>query len=302
MARTGTQFTISAGDHEATVVEVGGGLRRYVHAGVDVLASYGEQELPPSGAGAVLVPWPNRLRGGRYAFAGRTYQLPITEVAKGNAIHGLARWARWTPTAVDASSVTVALDITPQTGWPFEVRVEVSYALHPDRGLDVTVVARNNGATPAPFGAGFHPYVALAGSGLDETHVRIPAKQRLVTDEAQLPVGVQDVHRTPYDLRDGRALGALRLDDAFTGLSAVDGRGSVEVRAKSGGAQLWFDETFQYLQVYTIADLAHGTPAIAVEPMTCPADAFNSGAGLIVLDPGGAWTGSWGVAPIVAGA
>jgi aldose 1-epimerase len=298
MALTGKQFTITAGDHEVTVVEVGAGLRRYTHATVDVLASYGEDELPPSGCGAVLMPWPNRLAGGRYSFGGQTYQVPITEVPRGNAIHGLARWARWTPLTVDAAAVTLALDIVPQTGWPFEVRAEVTYALHPDHGLSVTAVARNHGSTSAPFGSGFHPYLSLHGHQLDDVTLHVPARQRLVTDEAQLPVGVQDVTKTPYDLRRAHRLKTLRLDDGFTDLSTVDGRGEVEVRTRSGGARLWFDESFRYVQVYTIEHLGEGAPAVAVEPMTCPANAFNTGAGLIVLEPDAGWTGGWGITPI----
>ena len=295
MALTGKQFAISAGDYEAIVVEIGGGLRRCTYAGADVLASYGEDELPPSAAGAVLVPWPNRLRGGRYTFAGQSYQLPITEISRANATHGLARWLRWTPTAVEGSAVTLAVDIPPQSGWPFELRVELTYALNPDHGLAVTAVVRNQGAAAAPFGMGFHPYLALRGGRLDDVVLHVDAEQRIVTDEALLPVGVQAVGGTPYDLRRGRKLGAQRYDDAFTELSTVDGRGVAEVRSGSATAQLWFEEMFRYLQVFTTEDLAGGS-AVAIEPMTCPADAFNSGSGLIVLEPGGMWKGSWGLA------
>lgn len=296
---TGKQFTIMAGEHEVTAVEVGGGLRRYTHAGADVLVPYGEAELPPNGSGQVLMPWPNRLARGRYSFGGRTYQVPITEVARGNANHGLARWARWVPVAVDRAAVTLACDIVPQSGWPFEIHAEVTYALHADHGLAVTAVARNHGTTPAPFGAGFHPYFATHGHPLDEVTVHVAAQQRLVTDEALLPVGVQEVAKTPYDLRRAQPLRALRLDDTFTGLSRTDGLGAVEIRTRSGGAQLWFDAAFEYLQVYTHERLGGGgAPALAVEPMTCPADALNSGAGLIILEPGRVWTGKWGIAPL----
>src|SRR6266700_3074014 len=168
MALTGKQFAISAGDYSATAVEIGGGLRRCTYAGADVLASYGEDELPPKAAGSVLTPWPNRLRGGRYTFAGQSHQLPITEISRANATHGLARWIRWAPMAVDAAAVTLAVDIPPQAGWPFELRVELTYALHPDHGLAVTAVVRNQGATAAPFGMGFHPYLSLRGGRLDE--------------------------------------------------------------------------------------------------------------------------------------
>jgi aldose 1-epimerase len=298
VALTGKQFTIAAGDYEATVVEVGGGLRRFTHAGADVTAPYGVDELPPGASGAVLVPWPNRLRGGRYTFAGQSYQLPITEVSRANASHGLARWLRWAPMAVDAAAVTVAVDIPPQMGWPFELRVEVTYALHPDHGLAVTSFARNEGATRAPFGIGFHPYLSLRGARLDDTTLHVAADQRIVTDEALLPVGVQGVAGTPYDLRNGRKIGTHRYDDAYTGLSIVDGRGVAEVRSASV-TRLWFDETFRYLQVFTTDHLTDGVAAVAVEPMTCPADAFNSGSGLIVLDPGAMWRGSWGLTTAV---
>ena len=298
MALTGRQFTIAAGDHEATVVEVGAGLRRYAHRGVDVTFTYGDGDLPPKGCGAVLVPWPNRLRGGKYSFDGKAYQLPLSEPPTGNAIHGLGRWARWVPVRHETSAVTLSLDIVPQAGWPFEVRVEVTYALDAVGGLAVTGVARNTGTGRAPFGAGFHPYLSTRGHGIGEVTVKVPARDRIVLDEAKVPVGMQSVAGTPYDLRRGRRLGALRLDDGFAGLSTAGGRSAVLVRTRSGGAQVWFDETFRFVQVFTPDLVAGGQPGVAVEPMTCPADAFNSGTGLIVLTPRDSWTGSWGIQPL----
>jgi aldose 1-epimerase len=298
MALTGQKFTIAAGDHAATIVEVGAGLRRYSHRGVDVTVPYGDAELPPRGCGAVLVPWPNRIRGGKYTFDGVDYQLPLSEPSAGNAIHGLGRWARWVLVRHEKSFVTLALDIVPQTGWPFEIRAEVTYALDAEHGLVVTALARNIGTVRAPFGAGFHPYLTTRGHRLADVKVRVPAGERLVLDDAQVPVGIQAVAGTPYDLRRGRRLGALRLDDAYGSLRTEQGRGAVEVSTRAGGAVVWFDETFGFAQVFTLDSLVGGPPAVAVEPMTCPADAFNSGTGLMVLPPGGSWTGSWGIQPI----
>jgi aldose 1-epimerase len=297
MALTGKQYSIAAGEHAATVVEVGAGLRRYTHRGVDVTGTYADDEIPPRGCGAVLVPWPNRLRGGKYEFDGKQYQLGLTEPARGNAIHGLARWARWVPVEVSESAVTLGIDLVPQTGWLFQVHVEVSYQLDAATGLTVTLLARNDGTNRAPFGAGCHPYLSVRNQPLNEVTLTVPAAQRLVVDSAQLPVDAQDVAGTRYDLRDGRKLGELRLDDGFAGLVTTGGRGRAAVRTSAGGAELWFDASFGYLQVFTVDDLAHGVPAIAIEPMTCPADAFNTGTGLIVLEPGGSWTGSWGITP-----
>ena len=298
MALSGEQYTIAAGDHEATVVEVGAALRRYTYRGGDVTQPFGTDEVAPHSTSAVLVPWPNRIRGGRYSFAGRDHQLPLSEPSRGHAVHGLARWVRWTAASLEPAAITMTTDLVPQTGWPFEVRVEVSYVLTA-AGLSVVAAARNHGATAAPFGAGFHPYVALHGHRLDDVTLRVPAARRLVTDEAQIPVGEREVAGTEHDLRAGRRLGALRLDDAFTGLSHEGGRGSAEVRVGGRGAGIWFDGAFRFLQVFT-SSFAGRPPAVAVEPMTCPADAFNSRTALIVLEPGAEWTGSWGITPLVS--
>ncbi len=294
MALTGEQYRLSAGDHEATIVEVGAGLREYRFGGVDVTVPYAEDVLPPKGSGDVLVPWPNRLGGGKYSFRGRDFQLALTEPANRNAIHGLGRWARWTPTDQGSSSVTLDIDLVPQTGWIFEVRVEVTWTLDATGGLRVTTVATNTGEWAAPFGAGFHPYLSTHGAPLDDVTVTLPARRRILMDAAQLPVGDEAVEGTAYDLNGGRRLGGLRLDDAFTELTDQ----FAEVRAERGGARVWWDENFGYAQVFTVAELVPGRPGVAVEPMTCPPDAFNSGTGLVVLEPGASWTGTWGITPL----
>jgi aldose 1-epimerase len=292
MTMSGQQFALAAGAFEANVAEIGAGLRRYTHAGRDVTRPYGAEELAPKGCGAVLVPWPNRIRGGRYRFDGAEYQLALTEPDKGNASHGLARWARWTAVEHGPDRVTLAIDVVPQPGWPFELRAEVTYALDAELGLSVSARAANTGSRRLPFGMGFHPYVATGSEPMSKISVRLAAEERIVTDDRSIPIGRQRVAGTPYDLANGRKLGDLRLDDAFTGLGP--GRTGVEVKAPRHGARVWMDEAFGYAQLFTNEMIG----GVAVEPMTCPADAFNSGDGLLVLEPGQGWAGSWGIQPI----
>ena len=298
MNLSGKQYTISAGAHEVAVAEVGAGLQRYAVDGVDVTFAYDTERLPPKGCGITLVPWPNRIRGGRYTFEGVAQQLALTEPEADNAIHGLGRWERWAKVRHTADSLTLRLHIVPQKGYPWPVRAEVTYALHPAQGLMVTLGARNLSRVRVPFGAGSHPYLETRGHRLDDVTLRLPARESLVLDDQQVPVGVRALSGTD-DFRRGRRLREQRFDSAFTGLVTEGGRGVAEVRTRSGGAQLWFDETFGFLQVFTVEDLGGtGRPGIAIEPMTCAPDAFNTGAGLIVLEPGGAWTGSWGIVPL----
>lgn len=298
MALTGEQFRITAGEHEATLVAIGAGLRGYSFRGVEITPTYGEG-LPPKGCGTTLVPWPNRLRGGKYTFDGVTQQAALTEPAAGNAIHGLGRWARWAPVASSENALTLGFDIPPQNGYPYEVRAEVTYALDARYGLTVTLRAINHGSTRAPFGAGSHPYVTTRGVPLDDVQLIVPATRRLITDEQQIPVEEVDVTGTLYDLRTPKPLAGRRFDDGFTGLDPSERKDRYEalVVTEVGSTRVWFDHAFGYVQVFTVENLVDGKSAIAIEPMTCPADAFNSGTALIVLEPGQEWSASWGIEP-----
>ena len=262
MARSGQQFIIAAGDHEATVVEVGAGLRRYTHRGVDVTAAYGEDDLPPKGCGAVLVPWPNRLRGGHYIFDGEPFQLALTEPLKGNAIHGLGRWVRWMPVRHERPSVTLRLDIVPQIGWPFEVGVEVTYALHPETGPAVSTAALNTGRGPAAVRRrASTPYLSTRGHALDDVTVqgagaRAADPGRGAT--ARSACSRSRARRTTC--AGGPKLRGLRLDDAFTELSH-GGRPRGRRRADQAGWRARSGSTtpFGFVQVFTVDVLIGGS-------------------------------------------
>src|SRR3954447_20455977 len=86
---TGEQVRIRHGGHEAVTVAVAAGLRTCSLGGSPVLDGFAEDERPGGGRGQTLIPWPNRVADGRYRFDAVDQQLPLTEPAKGNAIHGL---------------------------------------------------------------------------------------------------------------------------------------------------------------------------------------------------------------------
>ncbi len=297
-APSGRQHPIVAGDHRAVAVEVGGGIRRYDVEGQAVIAGYAESMMAPKCAGSVLTPWPNRTGGGRYRFADEDHQLALTEPDAGNAIHGLARWARWTIVDERSDSIALAVDVPPQTGYPFEVKVTVRWTVGPG-GLAVEHTATNLGDRPAPFGLGVHPYLDLGGVPFDDVWLQVPAGRRLLVDDHKIPVGSEQVDGSDYDLRAGRRLGPLRLDTGFTDLHRdEDGFARVRLSVIEGRAvEVWMDRKFGYVQVFTGDRFDGRTDALAIEPMTCAPDAFNSGDGLIVLAPGEEWHGAWGIDP-----
>jgi aldose 1-epimerase len=296
---TGTQYEIEAGDYKAVVTEVGAGLRQLTLAGTSLVTSFDANELPPHSAGQLLSPWPNRIAGGTYTFDGAEQHLPLSEASHGNAIHGLTRWIAWTRVAHDRDEVTLRSVPHGQLGYPFAVQVDVTYRVTAGSGLHVTVTAANKGSRPAPWGTGAHPYLAVPGNRIDDCELTLPADSWLPVDDHHIPSGPpRDVSGTKFDFRAPRKLGSTALDHAFTGLRrAADGL--AWVRLTNGGqvTEVWVDGTQNWLQVFTSDSLEpeRRRAAVAVEPMTCPPDAFNSGDDLIVLRPKESVTIRWGI-------
>ncbi|KQU67524.1 aldose 1-epimerase family protein [Phycicoccus sp. Root101] len=300
---SGEQWTLRNGRQEATVVEVGGGLRTYTVDGVDVVAGYAEDEFCLAGRGQVLMPWPNRIRGGRYTFAGVDHQLALTEIPLSNSNHGLVRWLPWQLHWHDDdwSALTVRTRLHPSPGWDGSLDLSVNYVLDDD-GLTVSAHAVNVGSSPAPFGYGAHPYVALGETRLADVELTIPATREVLVDEQMIPVATEPV-RPETDFREGRALGGTSLDTAYTDLARTRADGGWEVVVgglATGEVRVWGDRALDWVQVFTAkgADTGvKGTRGIAVEPMSCPSNAFNSGDGLVVLEPGQDWSATWGMNP-----
>ncbi|GEL26219.1 aldose 1-epimerase [Pseudonocardia sulfidoxydans NBRC 16205] len=296
MPPTGRQLTVTDGaGTTAVVTEVGAGLRAFESGGRAYAETYPEDVRPPRGCGALLAPWPNRVRGGRWTWEGAEQQLALTEPAAGNAIHGLLRHVCWTVVDQTADAVTLAAVAVPQPGWPQPVRVTVGYSVAAD-GLTVTIGAQNLGTGDVPFGVGSHPYLRVGTTAVRDCTLHLAATTA-ITLRDQLPEGdprpLTDDERT-ISLRDAR------LDDCFGGARPDPGDTLVRHRLTSpdGGVELWADPAFGWVQVFTPHDLGGNGPAVAVEPMTCPPDALNSGDGLVVLGPGERWSARWGLRPL----
>jgi aldose 1-epimerase len=301
IAPSGKQMTIAFADQQAVIVEVGGGLRSYCAGGRELVDGYGADQMSSSGRGQVLIPWPNRLQDGSYEFDGRRHQLPLNEPERRNAIHGLVRWANWNAAEQEPHRTVMQYVLHPQPGYPFTLGLSIEYALSKS-GLQVRTTATNLGAEACPFGAGAHPYLTLGTPAIDDLTLRVPARTVLRADERGLPVGSEAVAGTAYDFRQKRRIGSIKLDHAFTDLERdQDGVARVELRDPSSGAQvsLWVDRSYPYLMLFTgdaITDVDRRRRGLAVEPMSCPPNAFRTGDAVVRLEPGAAFTGAWGIA------
>ncbi|GAA1810140.1 aldose 1-epimerase family protein [Agromyces neolithicus] len=298
---TGEQFVLetstASGDIQATITAVAAGIRTLSINGIDLVPAYGEDQSPPSGAGIVLVPWPNRIRDGRWSHDGVDHQLAITEPKYHNAIHGLLRYTEYTAISRERDSVTLSARIYPQLGYPFLLGTAVHYELVAD-GLRVTHFIENLGADSAPVAIGTHPFLKIGGVPTADLTLRLDAASHIEVDDRLLPTGEVPVDGTEWDFREGRRVGDVSLDDAFGELSGDEGFVEHTLTAPDGrSVSIWADDEFGYVQVYTTRAFPgeDGDVAIAIEPMTAPAEAFNSERGLRWLGPGEQWELSWGI-------
>lgn len=289
-----------AGPLRLTVVTVGGGMREMTAGVWHVLDGYGPDEVAVGAYGQVLVPWPNRLSEGRYEFQGSQYQVPLTEPSKRNALHGFARWERWTVERHDESSAALGIVLAPRTGYPFALEVVVEYRLTP-ASVEVSTRGRNVGRTPLPYANGFHPYVSVGTPSIDECLLEIPARTWYATDERQIPVGRRSVEGTDYDFTRARVIGTTHLDTAFTDLvRRPDGRARIRLSAADGSRSVAvrLDEAYGYVMAFTgdtLADTARRRRSLGVEPMTAAPNAFQTGDGLAVLAPGETHLSTWAI-------
>lgn len=293
---SGTQHVLTRGDQIATVSSVGAGLRTYRVGDRDVVLPHGVDEIAPAFAGKLLAPWPNRLRDGEYTFDGTRHEVPVSEHARGTALHGLLAFVSFEATSAGDDHVALEHTIVPSTGYPWPVRVATTYALT-DGGLEVTTRATNLGAATAPYGLGFHPWLATGGADVDDCTLRVDADEHVTVDDRLLPTGVEPVAGV-YDLRDQPSLRARDLDDAWVGLRRdVDGRSWIRLGAPDGTTvALWADDAFHAWQVCTGDHVdAIRRRAVAAEPMTCVADAFRTGDLLVRLEPGASHEARWGL-------
>jgi len=292
---SGRQYELRRGDALAVVTELAAGLRLYSRAGMPLTESYGDSEIPPGATGITLAPWANRVEDGLWHLDGKKQQLDITEVARNNASHGLLRNAAYSLVDEAEFSVTLEAAVFPQHGYPFLLRHRVRYELERTLGLGVRQTLINDSPAAAPFVLGAHPYLRVGAVPSEELTVTVSGRTRLLTDGRLIPRGTAAVDGD-FDLRAGRTAGGLDLDCAYTDLDFDGGVARSTLCAPDGrSVTLWQDEHCRYVHVFVTDKYPGRTKAVALEPMTGPANAFNSGDGLRWLAPGESFGMSWGI-------
>ena len=289
-----SEVEINSGDYKARIRMTGAGLSALSYKGRDLVDPF-----QPSDTrffrGDVLAPWPNRIGDGIYKVAGKTYTAPTNEGKRKTALHGLIFGLNWEVTEQSDSTVTLEVNLPASDSYPTSLHFSATYQLSSE-GLEITITAQNQGDVPAPYGVSIHPYlIASSDSSVNEWSLKLPSSKVLEVDEVRLlPIALRDCSELNFEFQRSSMIGTRFIDHAF---KVDEGKPRViTVKAPNGaGVLMTFDETSKWIQIHT-ADRDGGENSricLAVEPMTCPPDAFRSGEDLIWLSAGDRTASSW---------
>lgn len=277
----------SEGDNYAKIIPDFGAnlieLQLKSHQILDGFKTEEQLEANEKSRGNHLLPFPNRIKDGRYQFEGKEYQLPINKPKEQNAIHGFT-WDkpfRITDETVSQHAADIKLEYHYEgtlAGYPFPFLARYRYELN-NEALSIHITVINKGHSNMPVGVGWHPYFTFH-KPVDYLQLQLPVCNILSVDDRMIPTG-ESKPLSNFDTL--QTIGKTEFDTAFE-LKGEHENYETRLRDKEKGTVIIIQQNsaFNYLQVYIPPD----RKSIALEPMTCPANAFNSRDGLIVLKPG----------------
>lgn len=295
----GELLVLTAGTYRAEISTVGATLESLTVGGRDLLVRNPETGPMVFFRGALVAPWPNRIGDGTYTWDGQEIRTALNEPERGNALHGLISFQPFVPAEISEDEVLLRTELFPSPGYPFHLLLTVRCALDARSGLTTTVTARNLGAQDAPYGVCPHPYLVAGPEPLDTWSLAMEAGMVLtVTEDRLLPTGTAPVGPgSPFDFSAPTVIGPLFIDHAFTDLGRDEaGQLQVRVTAPGGtGAAMTAGPECGWLQIHTgdRPEPENHRLGLAVEPMTCPPDAFRSGTDVVRLVPDAEHVASW---------
>lgn len=248
------------------------------------------QKHSPETSSYILAPYSNRIRDGRFVFAGKTYQLR-PNWADGQTLHGEVHARAWSCERPQADVLWCTFDARhcSDLNFPFVFAVEVLYRLAAE-GLEISTSLLNLSALPMPAGFGHHPYFMRYLGNSRETLLCFGAERIYLTDASCLPTRPAEAIPPHFDFSQPRPVGATLLDHVFAGWS---GKLSLDWPGSGWRMELSADPIFSHLVVFTAPD-----GSVALEPVTHATDGFNllsqgwENTGVRVLEPGEKLSGS----------
>lgn len=306
------------GEFLSVIPDYGGLLRRLVlRKGNELLSLIKAPESPQAlladegYASALLYPFPSRIRHGIYRFEGEDYALPMNETNRNNALHGFVHNKPFAvvsqETTDDYARLVLRYDYTGSvTGYPFPFALTVTYELiranqlplggsPNDRmcALRMSYSALNNGTGPSPAAFGWHPYFTMSEESIDNMTLLLPARSTIALDDDMLPNGQQTAEQVAtIDLKDQLLDTPFALEPTPPPANDEPFAETVLTSQKTGIRLIVGQQTGPGKLNFLVCYTPLRRDSVAIEPLTANVNAFNTGDGLAVLEPGDSLDGT----------
>ncbi len=279
-------------DHGGTITTLKLVAEGAVKSVLDPISSYNELINNKEFKNIWLAPFPNRVADGKYSFNDKAYQLPKNEAGDINALHGFIFKRKFELTSVKclvdrASVVLVDKYDGDYPGYPFPFVCTIFYQVFADSFI-TEITIENTGSSEMPIGMGWHPYFRLQ-STINQTELTLPDAISFKQNQYGIPSNQTETFDTFVD---GETIGTNQFDNCLY----LNGQNELFKSILYDSAtkmelELWQDANYEFLQVFTPPH----RKSIAIEPMTCAADAYNNKIGLKTLKPGESMNAKCGV-------
>lgn len=256
---------IRSGDAVATIEREGGYISSLKFSGRDILLD-GDMKNKTHGGCAMLFPYPNRIRDGKYRWGGTEYHLPINSPP--NSIHGLLN-----DTTLEIGSLQedrlILKGIISNSGYPSPVSVEIHYSIR-NNSLGIELHAENRGKLQVPVAFGIHPYFLHGG----QWALQGPEEYKFLKyEDRYFPNG--DSYSVPA--MDMRSESGLEFDSCF------EFKGDMKLKCRDRVFLISGNRTGYYV-IYNGKWCR--SVSVALEPMTAAPDSYNNHLGIDVIEPG----------------
>ncbi len=243
---------------------------------------------------AFLLPYPNRLKDGVYQYNGKNYAFPVNDKDTNNSLHGFRNFLKMSVENIiveeDFASITLKNSYHGNNpSFPFSFDFKVTYEFNGYNNLSCEVQLYNPTNETIPISFGWHPYFQLGNTSVDELELQMPTVQQVLVDDRMLPTGKLTTISTYNSLTN---LTNKNFDTCFK-VNKED-ISEVSIHAPSLNTKLTYwqeNNAFPYFQVF----IPPKRKSIAIEPMTCNVNAFNSKEDLKELNGQERFTGKFGV-------
>ncbi|WP_112313002.1 aldose 1-epimerase [Pseudogemmobacter bohemicus] len=279
-------ITLEAGDLSLRLSGRGGAILDFRLGGRALLRPGPDGAAPGDSACFPLLPLGNRIRGNRFAYAGRNYEVIPNAPPEPLHLHGSGWLAEWTLAEADQgfARLTHTYD---GPDLPHRYIAEQTFTLMPD-ALRITLSIRNTGTAVLPFGLGWHPFFPPGAK------LTAPAEGFWAEGPDHLPMG-QTAMPADLDFTAPSPLPLRWINNAFDGWS-----GHARLDWPDRSLTLTADPLFSCYQLYQPQDAT----CFAFEPMSHLPDALSQPepGGLHPLAPGERLAGGITLSPAAVGA